>query len=192
MGSVYKTCFIACGRESPKPHTLKVTLRVGPFVFNINCAVSHVKYLICCWFWKKPQMSPVGGAGRGEAGLKTLLNAPSCWPQLATDTFIFVGGAFKTPQGSHTHPSYLAPSSFLSSTRRIWNIQLFKKFSFIFKGTRFKGLLSSSMATLQDLWFSFALRIKVVLWRWRLYLQNKCCGKSNELKARERNWKFRL
>lgn len=48
MGSVYKTCFIACGRESPKPHTLKVTLRVGPFVFNINCAVSHVKYLICC------------------------------------------------------------------------------------------------------------------------------------------------
>jgi len=46
MGSVHKTCFIACGRVSPKPNTLKV--RVGPFVFNISCAVSHVKYLICC------------------------------------------------------------------------------------------------------------------------------------------------
>lgn len=46
MGSVYKTCFIACGRECPKPNPLKV--RVGPFVFNVSCAVSHVKYLICC------------------------------------------------------------------------------------------------------------------------------------------------
>lgn len=179
MGSVYKTCFIACGRGSPKPYTLKV--RVGPLRLQhqpccVSCKVSHL-LLIC---GMKPQRSPVGrGAGRkwGEVGLKTLLNAPCCWPQLATDTFIFVREGFKTNQGSHTHPSY-----FLSpARRRICNIQRFKNFGFIFKGTQFKRLSSSSMATLQDVLFSFALRIKVVLWRWWLWLQNKCWGKSSEL-----------
>lgn len=43
------------------------------------------------------------------------------------------------------------------------------------------------MPTLQDLWFAFALRIKVVLWRWWLYPQNQGWEKSSELKAHEIN-----
>lgn len=83
MGSVYKTCFIACGRASPKPNTLKV--RAGPFVFNISCAVSHVKYLICCCFveWNLRQARQGGGSrqagGRPEDSIKIHPLADHSW-----------------------------------------------------------------------------------------------------------------
>lgn len=46
-GSVYKTCFVAWGRESPRPVTLKV--RVGSLVFT-STVLYLVKYFICCLF----------------------------------------------------------------------------------------------------------------------------------------------
>lgn len=47
MRSVYKTCFIAWGRGSPRPNTLKG--RVGSLVFT-SAVLYLVKYFVCCLF----------------------------------------------------------------------------------------------------------------------------------------------
>lgn len=79
MGSVYKTCFIAWGRGSPRPNTLRV--RAGSLVFNISCAVSSKSISSAAALWTETSDKPSGEegrAGRWEICLKILLNTPFC------------------------------------------------------------------------------------------------------------------
>lgn len=139
----------------------------------------------------KPQTSPMreGGQarpGRWEVGLKILLNTPFCWLQLATDTFIFLEEPLKLVIGNHAH---LAHPSFLSLRKNNLEYRIsFKNFSFIFKGTQFKRILSSSRSHVtvfvilfcSQNWGGFMEMI--IVSSMCLFTRKKYGGKSNELR----------